>query len=103
MHVVRGDTVAAAAFGNKPTTHGAVDGRVRLVDRAAAGDAEVACSGQAESVAAPKRDHTAIRLNPEALAQVKALADEETEGNVSAMLRKLLNDALRAREGRRKP
>lgn len=49
-----------------------------------------------------KRDHTAIRLNPDAMVQVKALAAEETEGNVSAMLRKLINEALRARESKEK-
>lgn len=50
----------------------------------------------------PARQHTAIRLSPEALERVEQLADDETEGNVSAMLRKLLSEALRAREGKAK-
>lgn len=45
-----------------------------------------------------RREHTAIRLSPGALARVRTLADDETEGNVSAMLRKLLSEALLARD-----
>jgi hypothetical protein len=43
---------------------------------------------------------TSIRLAPDTLKRVRAMADEETEGNVSAMLRKLLREALVARDRR---
>lgn len=49
----------------------------------------------------PAREHRAIRLSPDALERVAELADEETEGNVSAMLRKLLSEALKARDARK--
>ena len=44
-----------------------------------------------------RREHTAIRLSPDGLAKVRELADKETEGNVSQMVRKLLREALDAR------
>jgi hypothetical protein len=47
-----------------------------------------------------RRAHTAVRLSPDGLARVRELAAEETEGNVSAMLRKLLSEALVARDKR---
>jgi hypothetical protein len=49
------------------------------------------------------RKLTAVRLSLEGLAEVKALADVETEGNTSQMIRKLLGEALaeRRRRGRR--
>lgn len=50
--------------------------------------------------ARPAREHTAVRLSADALARVATLAEDEMEGNVSAMLRKLLGEALRARETR---
>ncbi len=51
---------------------------------------------------APRRHHTAVRLAPEALERVELMAEDETEGNVSAMLRKLLKEALAARDTRAK-
>lgn len=46
------------------------------------------------------RTHTAIRMAPEALKRVEQLAEKETEGNVSAMLRKLVVEALQVRDDR---
>jgi hypothetical protein len=44
------------------------------------------------------REYTPVRLSPEGLAKVRELAQAETEGNVSQMIRKLLGEALAARE-----
>ncbi len=44
------------------------------------------------------REHTAVRLSPAGLARVKELAEVETEGNVSQMIRKLLAEAITARD-----
>lgn len=38
-----------------------------------------------------------VRLNPDSVEQLQALAETETEGNTSAMIRKLLGEALTAR------
>lgn len=50
-----------------------------------------------------RRDHVTVRLSPDGLAKVRELADGETEGNISQMIRKLLREALaeRERKGRR--
>lgn len=39
----------------------------------------------------------AVRLTPSGLDRIKDLAVQETEGNVSAMIRKLITEAIRAR------
>lgn len=44
------------------------------------------------------RDQIAVRLSPTGLAEIRKLAERETEGNVSQMLRKLLSEALQERE-----
>lgn len=38
-----------------------------------------------------------VRLNPESVDTLQGYADDETEGNVSAMIRKLLAEAITAR------
>lgn len=48
------------------------------------------------------RVHTGVRLSRAGLAAVEQLAADETEGNTSAMIRKLLREALDAR-ARRNP
>lgn len=49
------------------------------------------------------REYVPVRLSREGLAKVRELAAAETEGNVSQMVRKLLAEAIAARErkGRR--
>jgi hypothetical protein len=49
---------------------------------------------------AEAREQIAVRLSADGLVAVKALADQETEGNVSMMIRKLLGEALTARQKR---
>ena len=49
-------------------------------------------------VTKPAREQIAIRLNTDGLAEVRRLAEEETEGNVSLMIRKLLREAISARQ-----
>lgn len=49
--------------------------------------------GQTES-----RRYVAVRISQEGLARLRELADLETEGNVSQMIRKLLGEALAARD-----
>jgi hypothetical protein len=39
-----------------------------------------------------------VRLNPDSVTKLEELAGDETEGNVSQMIRKLLAEALSARE-----
>lgn len=46
----------------------------------------------------PTREPITVRLFPDPLARVKALATVETEGNLSLMVRKLLDEALAARD-----
>lgn len=46
------------------------------------------------------RIHTAVRLSPAGHARVAELAKVETEGNVSLMIRKLLSEAITARDRR---
>lgn len=43
------------------------------------------------------REQISLRLRGDALARVTELAKQETEGNVSQMVRKLLAEALQAR------
>lgn len=47
-----------------------------------------------------RREHIAVRLSPDGLARVRELAEQETEGNVSQMIRKLLGEALATRDVR---
>lgn len=42
----------------------------------------------------PRREYIGVRLSPEGVAAVRLLADRETGGNLSEMLRKLLSEAL---------
>jgi hypothetical protein len=44
-----------------------------------------------------ERRHISIRLGGTGLEEVRRLATQETEGNASAMIRKLLAEALAAR------
>ncbi|MGH3942493.1 MAG: hypothetical protein ACRDTG_28495 [Pseudonocardiaceae bacterium] len=46
----------------------------------------------------PRRQAIAIRLSAEGLAVVKDLAERETGGNLSEMCRKLLSEAVAARQ-----
>jgi hypothetical protein len=46
------------------------------------------------------RERIAVRLNPAGLARVRELADQEVDGNVSLMIRKLLGEAIAARDRR---
>lgn len=48
----------------------------------------------------PPREYVPVRLSAAGLARVRELASAETEGNVSQMIRKLLAEALAARERR---
>lgn len=43
------------------------------------------------------REYVPVRLSSEGIEHVRRLAEEETEGNVSQMIRKLLGEALAAR------
>ena len=52
----------------------------------------------AEYIAAHLSEHIGVRLSPDGLARVRELAEQETEGNMSSMIRKLLSEALAARE-----
>lgn len=47
-----------------------------------------------------RREHVSVRLSKDGMARVRELAGEETEGNQSQMLRRLLAEALRARTRR---
>lgn len=47
----------------------------------------------------PPREVFPVRIAPSALAEVRRLAELETEGNVSMMIRKLLSEAMSARAG----
>lgn len=49
------------------------------------------------------REFVAFRLSSSALEEIKALAEIETEGELSAMLRKLLAEAITARKPQVKP
>lgn len=53
-----------------------------------------------DDVTQTAREPLAVRLSANGLAAVKKLAAEETEGNVSMMIRKLLGEALAARQKR---
>lgn len=44
------------------------------------------------------REYVAVRLSPAGLQRVRELAAVECEGNVSQMIRKLLGEALAARD-----
>lgn len=46
----------------------------------------------------PPRDHVAVRLSTDGMQYIRAMADEETEGNISMMIRKLLSEAIAARQ-----
>jgi hypothetical protein len=46
------------------------------------------------------REYVSVRLSPSGLTRVRELADRETEGNLSQMIRKLLSEALAARDRR---
>lgn len=48
----------------------------------------------------PRRTHIGLRFSPDGLATVRALAATETSGNLSAMIRTLLAEAVRARRNR---
>lgn len=45
----------------------------------------------------PRREYVAVRLKPDALAAVQSLAERETDGNLSEMIRVLLGEAMAAR------
>lgn len=48
----------------------------------------------------PRRQYVGVRLSPAGLEAVEKLAETETEGNVSEMIRKLLSEAITARQRR---
>lgn len=49
----------------------------------------------------PRRGLNAIRLSVEGEKAIQALADAETDGNKSEMIRRLLSEALAAREAKK--
>jgi metal-responsive CopG/Arc/MetJ family transcriptional regulator len=51
----------------------------------------------------PRRPLVAIRLSAEGLEFIDQLAEQETEGNRSEMVRRLLLEAVTARQKRRVP
>ena len=48
----------------------------------------------------PRRKYVGIRLSPDELEAVRRFAEQETNGNLSEMIRKLLAEAVKARSGR---
>lgn len=48
----------------------------------------------------PRREYIGIRLSPDGLGAVRRLAEDETAGNLSEMVRKLLAEAIQARQKR---
>lgn len=44
------------------------------------------------------RDHVTVRLSADGVTAIRELADRETEGNLSMMVRKLLGEALAHRQ-----
>lgn len=48
------------------------------------------------------REHVTVRLSPDGMARIRELANAETEGNVSMMTRRLLTEALTAREAQKR-
>jgi hypothetical protein len=47
------------------------------------------------------REYVAVRLSPDGLARVREMASTETEGNISQMVRRLLSEAIAARDRKR--
>lgn len=50
-----------------------------------------------------RRNHVTVRLSEAGLAKVRELAEAETEGNASQMIRKLLAEALQNRDRKARP
>lgn len=48
-----------------------------------------------------RREYVPVRLGVDGLERVRQLADEETEGNVSQMVRKLLAEAIQHRDAKK--
>jgi hypothetical protein len=48
----------------------------------------------------PRREPVPLRLSPAGRQAVQELADKETDGNLSEMIRKLLAEAVAARQRR---
>lgn len=48
----------------------------------------------------PRRENVPLKLRPLAIVKVTAMAEKETKGNVSEMLRKLIAEAMAARVGK---
>lgn len=51
----------------------------------------------------PNREPITVRLNPDGVAAVRAMAEQETDGNMSLMIRLLLTEAIQARTSKRNP
>ena len=49
----------------------------------------------------PPRENVPVRLSADGMQRIRALADVETEGNVSQMIRKLLTEALQHRDAQK--
>lgn len=49
----------------------------------------------------PPREHVPVRLSTDGMQRIRALAEEETEGNISMMIRKLLTEALQHRDAQK--
>lgn len=49
----------------------------------------------------PPREYVPVRLSSDGVEEVRRLAEIETEGNVSQMIRKLLSEALAVRAARK--
>lgn len=46
------------------------------------------------------REHVPVRLSADGMQRIRKLAEEETEGNISMMIRKLLTEALQHRDAK---
>jgi len=48
----------------------------------------------------PPREYVPVRLAADSMQRIRAMAEEETEGNISMMIRKLLTEALQHRDAK---
>jgi len=49
----------------------------------------------------PPREYVPVRLSADGIKVIRALAEAETEGNISMMIRKLLTEALQHRDAQK--
>jgi hypothetical protein len=53
--------------------------------------------------AIPRREYVPVRLSVSGLDRIREMAAQETEGNVSQMIRKLLAEAIQHRDAKKAP